>query len=1090
MFTLPKKITSSVWLLIIAGAWVCGTQAGAQTNYDNADWQNPLVFGVNKLPPHTAAWPNPDAESAWKSDYDHSPWVLSLDGKWSFNWAPNPDERPKDFFAPTYNASSWKQITVPSCWELQGYGTPIYTNSRYPFDTSHFGQVMNTPRKEFTSFKERNPVGSYRRTFQIPANWGGGRTLLHFAGVSSAMYVWVNGQKVGFSEDSRDPAEFDITPYLQSGNNLLAVEVYRWSDGSYLEDQDMWRLSGIFRDVFVYHTPNVSLWDFYVDAPLDDALQNAAVALHYAIRNNVTAKVESLRIRLSLRDPSGKPVGDGPLIDEAVNSPEQGIGTERVSAVSTVKNPLLWSEETPNVYDAMVELVGNGRVIEARRVDLGFRKIAVSKEGFFVNGKSIKIKGINRHEWSPEGGYTLTDAERIADLRLIKQDNLNFVRTSHYPNDPRWYELCNRYGMFVMDENNLESHGISYHRRILPGDDPKWEPAAVDRMQRMVIRDRSNPCVVMWSLGNEAGYGNAFMTMREAARAADPQKRPIHYADMNLAADIDSQTYPTTQWLLQDVAGKAVRKGEHGEIGMVDQHGPYPTGKAFVANEYAHAHGNSLGNLQDYWDVFEKYPMLLGGFIWEWIDQTPYKLDPATGKRVLVYGGDFGDQPTDGRFCVKGLVDAERHPRPHYWEAKKVFQYIKVVANGDPARGSVTVRNKYAFTSLDAFDARWVLEENGKEIGGGKLAVPDIAPGAEATVSVPWGSPVWKPGSEYFLTVKFSLRAKTLWADQGEIVAWDQISIPVPAAAPKKITGKALFSKQGTDWIASAGGTTIRVDGQHGWLASWMLARREVLSSPLKPNFWRVLTDNDMGWTPLLKQPGGAKWTDWKTAADTAQLQSLEASSTEDGAARIVATSKLTLGNESCVNVVTYVLRGDGSLRVEMALDLAGNRNISEIPRVGVQFSIPGSLAQIDWYGRGSEENYRDRKTGAVVGLYKATVDDWITHYVRPQDNANRTDVRWIEFTNGQGTGIRVQADPTPFGVTAWPYTQEDLDTAKHDYELPHRNTITVNVDGFQIGVGGDTSWGLPVHDEYRLKNKGKYEFAIDLLGSGVLQPK
>ncbi|HVE16789.1 MAG TPA: glycoside hydrolase family 2 TIM barrel-domain containing protein, partial [Chthoniobacterales bacterium] len=723
-------IPSAISWLVLTAFWT-----SAATKYDQADWQNPLVFGINKLPPRNPAWPNPDSTSGWKSDYDHSPWVRSLDGDWAFHWSPDPDTRPADFFSPDFDASKWKTIPVPSCWELQGYGTPIYTNSKYPFDTSHYGEVMNDPPREFTSYKERDPVGSYRRTFEIPADWKGGRTLLHFAGVGSAMYVWVNGRKVGYSENSRSPAEFDITDFIHPGKNLLAVEVYRWSDGSYLEDQDMWRLSGIFRDVFLYHTPDVTLWDFYVAADLDPSLQNGSVALHYRLRTVKPIDDKSLSLRLSLRAPDGQLVGGDPLLTAEVGALATGFDSEKVTTTVKIPHPLLWSDETPNLYSALVELLQNGKVIESRRVDVGFRRVEVRDKQFWVNGKSIKIKGVNRHEMDPATGYTLSRDRMEEDLRLIKQANMNFVRTSHYPDDPRWYELCNRYGMFLMDENNLETHGISYHRRILPGDDPKWQSAVVDRMQRLVYRDRNNPSVVMWSLGNEAGYGNDFYAMREAAHAADPQLRPIHYADMNLAADMDSQTYPTTEWLLQHVAGKAVRKGEHGESSNIDQHGPYPSGKGFVTNEYAHAQANSLGNLQDYWDVFKKYPMLWGGFVWEWNDQAVYKTD-ADGKRFLAYGGDFGDWPNDSRFCLKGMVSAERIPRPHYWEAKKVFQWIDVVPD-DIAKGRIKIRNEYYFTPLSAFDADWTLEEDGRSITKGKLPGLNLPPGQETTVTVP-----------------------------------------------------------------------------------------------------------------------------------------------------------------------------------------------------------------------------------------------------------------------------------------------------------------------------------------------------------------
>jgi beta-galactosidase len=1049
------------------------TQLFAQVqNYDNADWQNPAVFGINKLPARNVAWPCPDTVSGWKSDYDHSPWVQSLNGSWDFSWVPNPDERPVNFFSPDFDASKWKKIPVPSCWELEGlkiapvgqnnYGVPVYTNSNYPFNVKHFGRVMDEPNKNFNTYTQRNPVGSYRRYFKVPANWGHGRTLIHFAGVSSAMYVWVNGHKVGYSENSRVPAEFDITDYLKTDNNLLAVEVYRYSDGSYLEDQDMWRLSGIFRDVFLYHTAPVSIWDFYVNAPLDKDLHNATLSLNYTLRNNTKA-TDNTRIRLYLRGPGGQ-TGLHPLIDEPVGPVTGEFSSGKTTSVN-IKHPLLWTSETPNLYDALAELVQNGKVIEVRRVDIGFHKVELRDKQLFINGVSIKIKGTNRHESDPAGGYTITREKLIKDIKLIKQDNLNFVRTSHYPNDPRWYELCNRYGLFLMDENNLETHGISYHKRILPGDDKAWEPAVVDRMQRMVIRDRNNPSVVSWSLGNEAGYGNDFMTMREATHAADPQLRPIHYADMNLAADFDSQTYPTTEWLLQHVNGKAVRKGEHGEIGTIDQHGPYPSGKPFIANEYAHAQANSLGNLQDYWDVFEKYPMLLGGFIWEWADQSLYKTD-AAGKTFFAYGGDFGDQPNDSYRCIKGLVSGDRIPRPHYWEGKKVFQYIKVTAD-DILKGQVRIRNKYFYIPLTGFTADWVLEENGIAVAKGPLTIPDLQPGEEKPVIIPWGKPTWKAGAEYFVTIKFRLRSNTLWANAGHIVAWDQLPVKAPLIAKNNpITEKVTFTNDASGWTASVKGASIKIDAKHGWLTSYITKGHENLVAPLKPNFWRVPTDNDIGWN-VPKNMGP-----WKDAVEKGELQNIK-----QMPGYLMATIKLPM--DSTYVSMIYTLHEDGKVEVNMQLKMG--KKAPEIPRIGMTFAITADWNRINWYGRGPQENYRDRKTGYAVGLYQSTVNNWITNYVRPQDNANRTDVRRISFTNARGNGIQIEGVNNVFGVTAWPYTQQDLETTTHDNQLPHRDFTAVNIDGQQMGVGGDISWGLPVHKEYRILAKGMYMFTVEL---------
>jgi beta-galactosidase len=1068
----------SVHLLLPVVAVLLNNAVALAENLPPPDWENPLVFGINKLPPRNPAWPCPDAASGWKSDYEHSPWVRSLNGEWRFHWSPDPQSRPLNFFATNFDASVWKTIPVPSCWQFQGYGVPMYINYGFGFEANP-PSVMDTPPTNFTAYLQRNPVGSYVREFDVPPDWIGQRVLLHFAGVSSAMYVWVNGQKVGYSQGSRCPAEFDVTALVHPGSNRLAVEVYRWCDGSYLEDQDMWRLSGIFRDVFLYTTPKISLWDFCINAELDGTLTNATVSLACTLRNAGDKPASGLSVRFFLRDPDRKPVGDGPLLERSLPTAAVGFTTEPMSSAVTVPHPRLWSCETPNVYSALVELVQGGKVIETRRMDVGFCRVEIRDHQFFVNGRSIKIKGVNRHEFDPAGGYTLSRARMEQDLRLMKQANINFSRTCHYPDDPRWYELCNRLGMFVLDEANLETHGLSYHKKVLPADSDLWRPACVDRMRRMVVRDRDNPCVVIWSLGNEAGYGNVFFSMRAAALAADPRHRPIHYADMNAAADLDSQTYPTPDWLKQWVAGTAVRKGEHGEASALEAYGPQPSGKPFVMNEYAHAMGNSVGNLQDYWDVIDAHPMLIGGFIWEWVDQTPYRTRPD-GQRVLAYGGDFGDYPNNGVFCCKGLVNAERQPHPHYWEVKKVYQYLKVEPV-DAIGGKVRIRNNYFFTKLDRFSASWTLERDGRTIQQGDLPLPDIAPGAEAEVQIPWQKPDWQAGSEYFLTVKFHLRQGTAWADASQVVAWDQIPISrsdvwaerrqlpkLKGGGPQLKAAPPVLRRVGDDFVVQAGKLRARVDGQTGWLSSIQNGGQELLSAPIKPNFWRVPTDNDNGWkVPRLM---GA----WKDAVNNGKLESLRATNVEDGV-KIEAAWRLPIGSTRVA--ASYLVGADSSVKLLLRLD--PDKKAPELPRVGWQFAMPEKFDHLRWYGRGPQENYWDRKTGAAVGLYQSTVEDWITHYLHPQANANRTDVRWIDFTDTAGSGLQIENAGSLFGVSAWPYSTEDLAAAKHDYELPRRDFNTVNVDGWQMGVGGDNSWNLPVHKEYRLRPGKSYSFEI-----------
>ncbi|MGN6553931.1 MAG: glycoside hydrolase family 2 TIM barrel-domain containing protein [Verrucomicrobiota bacterium] len=1043
-------------LILVLAVTAIVAAAGLKSFAAAPEWENPRVFGVNKLPPRNSAWPCPDASTGWQSDYDHSPWLQSLNGDWLFHWSPDPEHRPTGFFEPGFDASAWKSIRVPMCWELQGYGVPIYVNSRYPFQTNP-PSVMAEPPKTFTSYEQRNPVGSYLRTFTLPESWRAQRVLLHFAGVSSAMYVWVNGQRVGYSEDSRSPAEFDITSLLKPDTNVLAVEVYRFSDGSYLEDQDMWRLSGIFRDVFLYTTPDVSIWDFHIESNLDHQYRNAAVSLHYQLRNASGQSRQGLSLRLTLRTADGTIVGNGPLLDQAVAPLATGFAKPQVTASAVVSHPQLWTSETPTLYRALVELVQDGKVIEARGADLGFRTVELRDQQFFVNGRAVKIKGVNRHEFDPATGYTLTRERMEQDLRLIKQGNFNFVRTSHYPNDPRWYELCDRLGLFLLDEANLETHGLSYHKRVLPGDDDQWRGACVDRVERMVIRNRKHPSVVIWSLGNEAGYGNVFLSMRAAVLAADPEHRPIHYADMNLAADLDSQTYPSIEWLLQHVAGKAKRKGEHGESANEEQHGKYPSGRPFLMNEYAHAMGNSLGNFKDYWDVIEAHPILIGGFIWEWVDQTPYKTN-AAGKPFFAYGVYFGDQPNDGPFCIKGMVNAERVPRPHYWEAQKVQQYIKILPD-DLAHGHIRIRNAYDFISLAQFIGEWTLEANGQSIGSGALERLDLLPGAERVVAIPLNAPHWQAGIEYFLTVRFRLATNTSWANAGQIVAWEQLAIPTgrPAPPDQQTQSHVPFQRDGSNWIAQANGTRVRIDGQRGWLTSFLVNGRELLTTPLRPNFWRVPTDNDNGW----KVP--AKMGAWKDAGANAELRSIRPNTNPR---EVGLTAQFEIPVHGTSAAINYRLNRNGSLRVELVLEPGSGA--PELPRMGMQFAISSAFDRLRWFGRGPQENYWDRKTAAAVGIYNSTVGEWITPYVRPQENANRTDVRWIHFAAANGTGLQMKACDQPFGVSAWPYSAADLAGAAHDFQLPRRDFITVNVDAWQMGVGGDNAWGMPVHREYR----------------------
>jgi beta-galactosidase len=1005
--------------------------------------EDPLVTRVGTMPPRSSFWPCSDPETAASGRYAESPWVRSLNGTWKFHWSPRPETRPADFHQAGFDSASWASIPVPSTWEREGFGTPIYLNSIYPFKVDP-PRVMGAPPGNYTTFKERNPVGSYLREFEVPQEWAGKRIILHFGGVSSAMFVWVNGKKAGYSQDSRLAAEFDVTGMLVPGKNSLAVEVYKYCDGSYLEDQDFWRLGGIFRDVMIAAVPAEGLWDVYAESQYDLASRRGRVVLHTTPMNGAKPEVS-----MKLLDPSGKLVAES-------------------GGMISVESPELWDPERPLLYKALIEVSSGGKLVECFALPVAFRKIDIVGQVLRFNGSPLKIRGVNRHEFDPVKGYTVTEESMKQDLVLMKQANINFVRTSHYPNDPRWYRLCDEMGMLVMDEANVESHGLSYHLRVLPGDKPEWESAVVERMRGMVIRDRQHPCVAMWSLGNEAGFGDAFLAMRRACHAADPERRLIHYADMNLAADFDSQTYPTVEWLKQHVAGKAIRKGEKGQKTFDAQHGKYPSGRPFVMNEYAHAMGNSVGNLKDYWDLIHAEPLLAGGFIWEWVDQSLYQ-DPREPAKGFAYGGDFGDEPNNGIFCVKGLVNAAREPYPHYQEVRKIYQ--PVAFDGSKLRnGTLIVTNRMMATGLDAYGLHYEIRRDGELVREGTLPRAQIAPERTGEIDISSvAGIVGEMDGEVFVTFLLKLSKAVSWAPAGHVLAWEQFRWPgkeMTQATPARVALEVR--KLGDNFELRNDSSVIRISARTGLPESFRSGKAELLAAPMKWNFWRALTDNDLGWKV------GALMKSWKNAPENATATLRE---TPDG--NVGCTVRFP-GPDARIDVA-YSGAADGGIRAGFTFTAAGDKQ-AELPRIGIQFAVPGSLDHIAWYGRGPHENHIDRLSSAPIARYDASVSRWVTPYVRPQENANRCDLRWLSLTDASGAGLRMDAPlGNPLSASAWPYSMEDLETASHATALPMRDTITVNLDHIQMGIGGDNSWGLPVNEPYRIRTSGTRNWSFVL---------
>jgi beta-galactosidase len=1003
-----------------------------------ADWENPAVFARNTEPPHATFFSFPGEASALANRGEDSPWYRSLNGPWKFRWTMTADDRPQDFYKPAYDVSGWQEINVPSNWELEGFDRPIYTNIPYP----HPPTPPNVSRLW-------QPVGSYRRTFEPPADWAGREVFLHFDGIMSAGYVWINGQMVGYHEDSMTPAEFNITKYLKPGKNDVAVEVYRWSDGSYLEDQDMWRLSGIYRDVYLVARPQVYIHDIIVRTDFDDDYRDAVLRLSAVVCRMNSDRDFRYNADAQLFDPDGKLVPDGQF-ELRFKVPPNGKLTGD-NQRGTIHEPLHWTAETPNLYRLVLTLKdAQGKPLESVSTRVGFREIEIRDDRFLVNGVPVLMRGTNRHEHDPDHGKTVSEERMIQDVKLMKQHNFNSVRTSHYPNHPRWYELCDEYGLYVIDEANVETHELGFGRVNFPGNREEWFAPCVARMVDMVQRDKNHPSVVMWSLGNEAGGGETFTKMRQAALKFD-NTRPIHYQNDSRYSDVHGIFYPRPEAL--ELFGKSEQET-----------------RPIVLTEYAHMMGNSGGNFAEYWDVMERYPKFAGAYIWDWVDQG---LRRHTGREeeYWAYGGDFGDYPNDANFCMNGLVNADRTPNPHLYEVKKVQQFVKFAAE-DAAAGKIRITNKYEFQDLSGCELRWRLEGDGKPLQHGTQPAPDLPPGQSTTVSLPIHMPDAGESREVFLTVELALKNDTSWAPAGHVVAWEQFAVPHQAKAAEAPTpGVPVEVDRSENRITlRAGATDYVIDERTGELRQIIASGKRLLAEPLRPNFWRALNDNEVR--------GGidADAYLWKTAAANRRLESIDVTQQGPEVAVVTVRQRLPVWNASYVN--TFTLRSDGTLEVSATLD--SDQALPELVRFGMQLGLPRAVDRVEWFGRGPHESYWDRKTSAAVGLYRNTVSDLHYAYARPQENGNRSDVRWVSFSDAEGNGLMATGEPL-LGFSAWHYSQQQLEQAKHDYELRPQGFITVNLDWRQRGVGGVNSWGEHTLPQYTLRGR-HFEYKFRLL--------
>ena len=1025
------------------------------------DWENPAIFDIGKERPHASFISFSSESGALAGRAETSENYHSLNGKWSFHYSPRPSSRPYYFFKDDFDTRKWDVIEVPSNWEVLGYGIPVYVNVQYPFEPD----PPHIPHDD-------NPVGSYKREFRLPVLWDHKEVFVHLGAVSSACYVWINEELVGYSQESKTPAEFNITRHLRKGKNTISVEVYRHSDGSYLEDQDFWRLSGITRDVYLFATNPVHIRDFFVRADLSENYKNGILGIDVDVRCFRT-KDSLYQVEAKLMD--GRNILYAEVRELTIEEPISVLHFEKeLPAIRT------WSAEQPNLYSLVLNLKDRGgKNIESISQHIGFRKVEIKERQLLVNGVAVYLKGVNLHEHHDTKGHVIDEATMRKDLLLMKSNNINAVRTSHYPQPELWYQLCDQYGLYLIDEANIESHGIGYHKDITLADQPEWAAAHLDRTIRMVERDKNHPSVIIWSLGNEAGDGHNMLANYRWIKRRDPS-RPVQYERAEKSTntterhtDIWCPMYATIQSM---------------ERYALDPENDRP----LIQCEYAHAMGNSVGNLQDYWDVIEKYPILQGGFIWDWVDQGLVKTD-ENGKTFWTYGGDFGPPgtPTDGNFCINGLVFPDRTPHPALEEVRKVYQYVKFHAS-NIKKGEISVRNGYAFTNLEGFTLTWKVEEEGKIIGQGSLPMPAVAPGNEVLMTIPFKAPDPKPKYEYWLTLELVRESAWTIVPAGHIYAREQFNLPFRSDELAKVPKvKSNLNVETTDdtYTIVSDQFTIGFSRSTGLMTGWKFKRLDLIKDGLHLDFWRAPIDNDFG----NDLPNRCKI--WQDAGSLAKIS--QSDMTQVGPDIVVVNFVYHLVDEEPdpYGMVTlrYKILSSGDVVVDYLFKPL-QEDLPEIPRIGMYALLPNDFIQVTWFGRGPFENYWDRKTAAFVGQYQRPVANFYEPYIRPQENGYRTDVRWFCLTNSGGQGLLISGDPV-ICFTAQNYLKEDFISPqrnfgswtdhpaqynRHTVDVMKRDLVWLNIDLAQMGVGGDNSWGARTHPAYTLIAKPyQYRFRM-----------
>jgi len=998
------------------------------------DWENPQIIQKNKEASHATLYSYNTKKQALTFNPKNSPNIKSLNGEWLFHWSKNPSSRPVEFYKNDFDADEWDSIPVPSNWQLQGYDFPIYVNQSYAW--------TKNPHPPYVSHKY-NPVGSYIKKFIIDEDWNGKNIFIHFGAVKSAMYVWINGHKIGYSQGSKLPAEFDITQYVNTGENILAVEVYRWSDGSYLECQDFWRISGIERDVYLMARPSLFISDFEARTSLNDDFSKGTLNLRVMLENRSDTFYKESQIIIRL-------LKDGKQVKKTyLNGQSFFPGDKKTIEISRdIPFPDLWSAETPNLYNLVLELRFGIRPMEVLSSKIGFREVEIKNSQLLVNGIPVLIKGVNRHEHDAVTGHVLSKQAMLKDIELMKKFNINAVRTSHYPDDPYWYELCDKYGIYLIDEANIESHGMGYDLDKTLGNNADWELAHLDRIERMMQRDKNHPSVIIWSMGNEAGFGVNFKAASTMMHQIDPY-RPVHYerAGSDSAVDIVSPMYPSINYL-KEYANK----------------NPY---RPLIMCEYAHAMGNSTGNLKEYWDVIESEPTLQGGFIWDWIDQGLLK-STEDGRNYYAYGGDFGSDTvqSDHNFCANGLVFSNRDIHPELWEVKKVYQYLKFKKLGN----AILIYNHYNYRNLNEFEFHWSILQDGDIAMSGVLDHFVGAPGDSIVFKIPQSESLNEQNVEYILTISVQEKQDNGLVPAGHEVAWEQFILPsMQGFSFSKLNQfpsiQIINAKK--ELKLSNEIFSLVFDKESAYLKSWIFQGDEYLYQEKgpSPSFWRGMTDNDFG-NGFQKRAAY-----WRTAQDSMKLISFSFQSLSSREIKI--KSQFQLNAQAGTLQIEYTILGSGEIYIQYHLLVNQLIDMPELPRIGMTMQIKPEYNKLDWYGRGPQENYWDRKTGYKLGIYHSTTKEQYTPYIRPQENSNLTDIRWACLRNKENKGFMIMGFPN-IDFSAQNYLLEDFDQLdkkvnRHTSDITPRNFISVDIDFGQTGVAGDDSWWSRAHPEYTL---------------------